>query len=137
MILALLLIGALHPQAQQPPTVGRPVPPITTVVKDSSTDTTRNRNAGTRIGVTAALAASAFKDAGTKTLFQKARRTRLTQDSTLRNYDAIARQRMSVDLGIGNSGREHLFFRQEVAARVQWQHDVGAWIDMTGARVGI
>ena len=136
MILALLFIGALHPQAQQPP-VGRPVPPITTVVKDSSTDTTKSRNAGRRIGVTAALAASAFKDAGTKALFAKARRTRLTQDSTLRNYDAIARQRLSVDLGIGNSGREHLFFRQEVAARVQWQHDVGAWIDMTGARVGI
>jgi hypothetical protein len=137
MIHALLFIGALHPQAQQPPPVGRPVPRVTTVVKDSSADTTKNRTAGRRLGVTAALSASAFKDAGTRALFEKARRTRLSQDSTLRNYDAIARQRMSVDLGIGSSGREHLFFRQEVAARVQWQHDVGVWIDMTGARVGI
>ena len=135
MILALLCLGALS-QAQQPP-VGRPVPPIPTVVKDSTTDTTKNRSAGRRIGVTAALAASAFRDASTKALFEKARRTRITQDSTLRNYDAVARQRVSVGLGIGSSGREHLLFRQEVAARVQWQHDVGAWIDMTGARVGI
>jgi hypothetical protein len=137
MILAFLCIGAFHPQAQQPPPVGRPVPAITTVVKDSSTDTTKNRNAARRLGVTAALAASAFKDPGTRALFEKARRTRVSQDSTLRNYDAITRQRMSVDLGIGNVGREHLFFRQEVAARVQWQHDVGVRIDMTGARVGI
>src|SRR5258708_30246675 len=121
MIFALLCLGALRSQAQQPPQVGRPVPPVTIVVKDSTTDTTKSRNAGRRIGVTAALAASAFKDAGTRALFEKARRTRLTQDSTLRNYDAIARQRMSVGLGIGNSGREHLLFRQQVAARGQWQ----------------
>ncbi len=137
MVFGLLCLGALGSQAQQPPQVGRPVPPVTTIVKDSTTDTTKSRNAGRRIGVTTAMAASAFKDAGTRALFEMARRTRLSQDSTLRNYDAIARQRVSVDLGIGNAGREHLLFRQEVAARVQWQHDVGAWIDMTGARVGI
>lgn len=138
MILALLLTGAVHAAPQQQPPAGRPIPPIRVVVKDSTAaDTTKDRNAGRRIPVTAALAASAFKDATTKALFEKARRTRVSQDSTLRNYDAISRQRMSVDLGIGNAGREHLFFRQEVAARVQWQHDVGAWIDMTGARVGI
>src|SRR5438445_9262427 len=137
MILALLVFGSAYVQRQQPPPAGRPVPRTQVVVKDSTTDTTRNRNAGRRADVTAALAASAFKDAATKALFEKARRTRVSQDSTLRNYDAIARQRMSVDLGIGNAGREHLFFRQESAARVQWQHDVGVWIDMTGARVGI
>ena len=137
MILAILFISATHSQAQQSPPVGRPISPQQVVVKDSSSDTTRNRSAGRRIGVTAALAASAFKDADTKALFEKARRTRLTQDSSLRNYDAIARERTSVDLGIGNSGREHLFYRQEVAARVQWQHDIGVWVDMTGARVGI
>ena len=87
--------------------------------------------------MTAALAASAFRDAATRTLVEKARRTRVSQDSTLLNYDAITRQRMSVDLGIGKIGREHLFYRQESAARVQWQHDVGAYIDVTGARVGI
>jgi hypothetical protein len=137
MILAILFVSALHTRGQQSAPVGRPVPPQRVVVKDSSADTTKDRNAGRRIPVTAALAASAFKDAGTRALFEKARRTRISQDSTLRNYDAIARQRMSVDLGIGTTGREHLFYRQESAARVQWQHDVGAWIDLTGARVGI
>src|SRR5262245_54415640 len=49
----------------------------------------------------------------------------------------MARQRMSVNLGIGGIGREHLFFRRESAARVRWQHDVGAYIDIIGARAGI
>jgi len=137
MILALLLSSALYSQGQQSPPVGRPVPAIRTVVKDSTADTTKDRNVATRIAVTAALAASAFKDSGTRAMFELARRTRMTQDSSLLNYDAITRQRLSVGLGIGNIGREHLFFRQEVAAHVQWQHDVGVWIDMTGARVGI
>src|SRR4051812_31111426 len=116
MILAVLFVLSLAQQGS----AGRPVPPMKVVVKDSTTDTTKNRNAGRRIPVTASLAASAFKDAATKALIEKARHTRLAQDSTLRNYDAITRQRMSVDLGIGSKGREHLFFRQEVASRVQW-----------------
>ena len=136
--IAFVLSAAVHIQVQQPPTtVGRPVPRQQVVVKDSSTDTTRGRNTGRRVPVTAALAGSAFKDPETRSLFDKARRTRLTQDSTLLNYAAIARERVSVDLGIGSAGREHLFYRQEVAAHVAWQHDIGAWIDMTGARVGI
>jgi hypothetical protein len=137
MISVALFVVALLPQAQQPP-AGRVVPQARTIVKDSAViDTANGRRAGRRAPVTASLAATAFRDAATKTLVEKARRTRITQDSTLLNYDAITRQRMSVDLGIGNVGREHLFYRQESAARVQWQHDVGAYVDMTGARVGI
>src|ERR1051325_4238651 len=133
MIPTLLLIAVA---AQQPP-AGRPVPQRQTIVRDSLPGDTVRRNVPRRAAVTPELAASAFKDAATKALFEKARRTRTSQDSTLRNYDAITRQRMSVDLGIGKVGREHLFWRQESAARVQWQHDVGAWVDVTGARVGI
>ena len=140
MISAVLLLAALA-QGQQSPPAGRPVPQGRTIVKDSTRDSTRTdssgRRAGRRAPVTAALAASAFHDAATRSLFERARRTRVTQDSTLLNYDAITRQRMSVDLGIGKVGREHLFYRQESAARVQWQHDVGAYVDVTGARVGI
>src|SRR4051812_48966568 len=137
MLSAALLVAALA-QGQQSPPAGRPVPQGRTIVKDSlRPDSANGGRVGRRAPVTAALAASAFKEAATKTPFERARRTRVSQDSTLRNYDAITRQRMSVDLGIGKLGREHLFYRQESAARVQWQHDVGAYIDVTGARVGI
>src|SRR4051812_30524246 len=139
MILVLLLVAsAAAQQTGQAPPVGRPVPQIRTIVRDSTSDSTKKgRRAGRRLPVTPELRASAFKDAGTRALIEKARRTRLAQDSTLRNYDVMSRQRMSVDMGIGSKGREHLFYRQESAARVQWQHDVGAWVDLTGARVGI
>ena len=134
-----VLVGALlaaSPQ-QTPPPVIAPVRPRQTVVRDSSPRDTSKGESGRRLPVTAAVLASAFKNAETKALFEKARRARLVQDSAIRNYDAIARQRMSVNLGIGGRGREHLFFRRESAARVQWQHDVGAVIDITGARAGI
>lgn len=130
-----VLVGAmLAAQTQQ---VVTPPRQRQTVVRDSSPrDTTRAETARRR-PVTAAVLATAFKDAQTKALFEKARRARLEQDSAIRNYDAVARQRMSVNLGIGSRGREHLFFRRESAARVHWQHDVGAVVDITGARAGI
>lgn len=123
---------------QQPPPPPPPRQSRPTVVRDSTPpDTTKNRDAGRRLPVTAAVLATAFKDAETRVLFEKARRARLEQDSAIKSYDAIARQRMSVNLGIGSRGREHLFFRRESAARVQWQQDVGALVDVTGARAGI
>src|SRR4051812_11243827 len=133
MILAALLISSLSIARQS----GQATAVRQVVVKDSTSDTTKNRDIGRRLPVTAALAATAFKNAETKALFETARHWRMSQDSTLRNYDATARTRMSVDLGVGKLGREHLFFRQESAARVQWQRDVGAYVDLTGARVGI
>jgi hypothetical protein len=138
-MIALLLSAALHAQ-QQPPSrpVVTPPRPRTTVVRDSTgPDTARNDDAGRRRPVTAAMLASAFKDQATRDLFEKARRARLEQDSAIKNYDAMSRQRLSVNLGIGSRGREHLFFRRESSARVRWQHDVGAVIDVTGARAGI
>jgi hypothetical protein len=138
-MIPLLLSAALYAQQQPPP---RPViaPPRqrTTVVRDSTApDSSKDNNAGRRRPVTAALMASAFKDQATRDLFEKARRARLEQDSAIKNYDAMSRQRLSVNLGIGSRGREHLFFRRESSARVRWQHDVGAVIDVTGARSGI
>jgi hypothetical protein len=134
MILSVLVGALLSAQTQQ---VVAPPRQRQTVVRDSTPRDSSKGESGRRLPVTAAVLASAFKNAETRTLFEKARRARLMQDSAIRNYDAIARQRMSVNLGIGGRGREHLFFRRESAARVRWQHDVGAVIDITGARAGI
>ena len=139
MLIPLLLSAAMSAQQQPPP---RPVvaPPRqrATVVRDSTApDSAKDGNTGRRRPVTANLMATAFKDQATRELFEKARRARLEQDSAIRNYDAMSRQRLSVNLGIGSRGREHLFYRRESSARVRWQHDVGAIIDVTGARAGI
>lgn len=134
MLIPLLVSAALIAQQAPPsPVVQRP-----TVVRDSSpADTSRERNAGRRLPVTAAVLATAFKTPATRALFEKARRARLEQDSAIKSYDAMARQRMSVNFGIGSRGREHLVFRRESAARVQWQAGVGAVVDITGARAGL
>lgn len=139
MLLPLLVSAALHAQVQQAPPPTPPArPQRVTIVRDSTpADSVKRENAGRRLPVTAAVLATAFKDQATRNLFEKARRARLEQDSAIKSYDAIARQRISVNLGIGKIGREHLFFRRESAARVQWQHDVGAYVDITGARTGI
>jgi hypothetical protein len=135
MLLPLLIAAAAFvPSPQTPP----PGLQRVTVVRDSTApDSAQNRNAGRRLPVTAAVLATAFKDADTRVLFEKARRARLTQDSSIKSYDAMSRERMSVNLGIGKIGREHLFFRRESASRVRWQHDIGAVIDITGLRNGI
>ncbi|MDB4906750.1 MAG: hypothetical protein JWO05_1534 [Gemmatimonadetes bacterium] len=89
------------------------------------------------IPVTAALLASAFRDSSARELLARARRTRILQDSSLTSYDATAKQRFSVFASIGPIGREHLAYRHESASRVQWQRDVGARVDMLGARVAV
>ena len=89
------------------------------------------------IPVTAELLASAFRDSSSRDLLNRARRTRIVQDSSLLNYDATVRQRFSVFASIGPIGREHLAYRHESAAHVQWQRDIGARVDLLGARVAI
>jgi hypothetical protein len=137
MLITLLVSAAMGAPAQQTPPTPPGVRQRPTVVRDSTKPDTSIRNAGRRLPVTAAVLATAFKTQETKDLFEKARRARLEQDSAIKSYDATVRQRMSVNLGIGSRGREHLFFRRESAARVQWQHDVGALVEITGARSGI
>ncbi len=64
----------------------------------------------------------------------RARRARLTQDSTLTAYDAMAHERLTIGLGIGGHGPERLLLRAENAARVRWQRGHGAVVDVVGAR---
>jgi hypothetical protein len=87
-----------------------------------------------RIPLTDALRASAFKDAGAKSLLLRARVARLKQDSALLSYDATTYQRVSVGLGFKAVGRDRLAMRAEEASRVQWEKGFGALVDVKGSR---
>ena len=108
-----------------------------TIVRDSTSADSAAKNAPRRLPVTAAVLASAFRDAATRDLFNRARKARLAQDSSLNSYDSKVRQRLSVYLGIGKLGRDRLVYRHENAARVQWERNAGVRIDVTGARVAM
>jgi len=84
--------------------------------------------------VTPAQMASAFADAGARTLLERARRARLGQDSTIRSYDANTVQRFTVGLAFTKFSRERIAFRTEQSSRVRWSRDIGAQIDITGKR---
>src|SRR5439155_9399367 len=71
------------------------------------------------------------------TLLERARQARLAQDSALMSYDATANLRISAGMGFSKIGRDRLIFRHENVTRVQWQRNVGAWIDVKGARTAI
>lgn len=128
----LFAILALHAALQDPASQRRP-----TVVRDSTPSDSARRDAPMRLPVTAAVLASAFEDVGARELFERARRTRMAQDSSLTSYDATVRQRMSVRVAVGKIGRERLVYRQESATRVQWQRNAGARMEVTGGRVSI
>jgi hypothetical protein len=136
----LLLLGAafaLNFQAQVPQ-ARRRLP----VVRDSIVDSTetpagRRRRQGVRRPVTAEVLATAFKDQTAKTTLLHARAARLTQDSALVAYDAMAYQRISAGMGFSKIGRDRLLFRHESAARIQWQQGVGVWMEARGARTAI
>ncbi len=101
------------------------------VVKDSAR-TTRKR--ATVLPVTAQVLATAFKDERARRLFMDARAARMRQDSTLQSYDATAYERLSVGLGFKRIGRDRLLMRTERASRVTWSRNVGAQVDVKGAR---
>jgi hypothetical protein len=90
-----------------------------------------------RIPLTDALRASAFKDAGAKSLLLRARVARLKQDSALLSYDATTYQRVSVGLGFKAIGRDRLAMRAEEASRVEWEKGRGALVDVHGSRTVI
>lgn len=92
------------------------------------------RRAARTIPVTPALIASAFRDAGAKSLVLLAREARLRQDSTLGSYDAMGYERLSVGMGISSIGRDHLLLRSERASHVTWARAVGAVVDVKGQR---
>ncbi|HEY9227697.1 MAG TPA: hypothetical protein VIP11_13660, partial [Gemmatimonadaceae bacterium] len=87
--------------------------------------------------VTPEVLATAFKDERARTLLEKARIARLSQDSALLSYDVNSYQRISAGIGFTKLGRDRLIFRTENAGRVRWHRDTGIWINVTGARTVI
>ena len=87
--------------------------------------------------LTADILESAFTDPTARSILVRARRARMTEDSTLTAYDAMSYQRISAGLGFRSIGRDRLLFRHESAARVRWQQGIGAWIDATASRTVI
>src|SRR3954471_12656469 len=73
-------------------------------------------------------------------LVARARSARFQQDSALGRYEAIARMRMSIkiglsrSLGLGPLTPERLAARFESVARVGWDHALGAWAELLGVR---
>src|SRR6058998_410097 len=100
------------------------------------TDSTRRRPPK-RIPVTPEHLRTAFKSTVARSLLERARAARLAQDSALKSYDATAYLRISAGMGFSKIGRDRLIFRHENVTRVQWHRDVGAWIDVKGARTAI
>jgi hypothetical protein len=89
-----------------------------------------------RRAVTAELLRSAYLDDESRGLVTRARRERLAQDSSLKSYEAIGRQRLTVTAAIGG-GVQRTAYRVESAFRIRWRDSVGAEIQLTGARVGV
>ncbi|HYD53824.1 MAG TPA: hypothetical protein VEA99_14400, partial [Gemmatimonadaceae bacterium] len=88
-----------------------------------------------RIPVTAEHLRTAFADGGARTLFERARVARLSQDSALRAYDAKSWLRISVGVGVRRIGRQRLLWRSEQSARVRWSRGSNILIEPTGRRV--
>jgi hypothetical protein len=137
----LLLLGAafaLNFQAQVVPQARRRPPAVRDSIVDSTeTSKSRRHRQGIRRPVTADVLATAFKDQTARTTLLHARTARLTQDSALVAYDAMAYQRISAGLGFSKIGRDRLLFRHESAARIQWQQGVGVWMEARGQRTAI
>lgn len=100
-------------------------------------DDSSRRRPPKRIPVTPEHLRTAFKSTLARTLLERARTARLAQDSALMSYDATAYIRISAGMGFSKIGRDRLMFRHENVTRVRWHRDVGAWIDVKGARTAI
>jgi hypothetical protein len=107
-----------------------------TIVRDSAPADSIRRGVPQRRGVTVEMMRTAYVDAESRAIVERARRGRLAQDSSLRSYEAIGHQRFSVTAGIG-SGLQRVAYRGESAFHVRWRDSVGAEVELTGARVGI
>lgn len=103
-------------------------------ILEEARDDTSSRRKGRRVELTPRHVATAFGDSAARSLLERARLARLTQDSMLVSYDAKAYERVSVGLGVKMLGRDRLAFRHEDAARVRWHRARGAWVEMTGSR---
>ncbi len=92
------------------------------------------RRASRHVALTPELLATAFKDPRARSLLDRARAARLTQDSALRAYDATTYERLSVGSKITTFGRDRLLLRTERATRIKWERGKGAVVDVTGER---
>jgi hypothetical protein len=90
-----------------------------------------------RIPLTPEHLRTAFKSAAARTMLERARSSRLRQDSALMSYEATAYLRISAGMGFSRIGRDRLIFRHENVTHVKWHRDVGAWVDVTGARTAL
>ena len=100
----------------------------------TAADTVCDHRAPRRVLVTAQHLATAFRDPAAKKLLLDARAARLRQDSSIVSYEANSYQRISAGLGFARIGRDRLIFRTENASHVRWHRNVGAWIEVKGAR---
>src|SRR5262249_29665210 len=96
MFAVLFTAAALALQGQQP---RRP-----SVVRDSVPADSIKRRTPTRKPVTAEALRTAFADDRARELLLHARRARLTQDSSLKSYEAKVRERLTAKLAVGSRG---------------------------------
>ncbi len=129
---ALALLQAGTPVPAQSPAAK--VSPQGIPERDSTAGRHRPKKEPKRLAVTPEHFATAFKDAGAKSLLDIARGARTRQDSALQSYDATTYQRVSAGLGFTRFGRDRLAFRSEQATHVRWRRGVGAYVDITGSR---
>jgi hypothetical protein len=67
-------------------------------------------------------------------LLARARAARLAQDTALRGYDALARERITAAFALREGAPSTTVFRQETAARVRWSRGAGLALDLLGRR---
>src|SRR5919108_6591938 len=102
-----------------------------------STSASRRRRPPKRIPVTAEHLRSAFKTPLARTLLERARASRMSQDSALTSYDATAYIRISAGMGFSKIGRDRLIFRHENVTHVKWHRDIGGGGGRNGAGTGV
>lgn len=82
-----------------------------------------------------ATLATAYLDPGARELVRRARERRETLDRSIRGYEALVRERVSV--GVTALRRERLLFRRETAARIRWRQFGASEATVLGARDAI
>lgn len=98
---------------------------------------TTGRRPVKRLEVTDEMRRTAFSDPAARELLLRARASRLMHDSLLLSYDAKSYQRISVGMSLRETTRSRLAFRSEAASRVRWNKDVGAHVELLGARSAV